>query len=134
MPKKKQPSIAVKRALEQAPSGNSPKSSKSVYQSIPVKLTNAQSKKLDELSRKLALAKRFLLDFAIRYAIIYAQMKQQPVETLRGFPKRFGNTPIDVELTADTFLLLSENKFMEKSKELVVFGLKLLHERLLCVK
>jgi len=127
----KQPSIAVKRALEQA-SKKDPH--QSAYETFSVKLTDSQFNKLDELSNKLALAKRFLLNFAIRYAIIYAQNKKQPVEQINGFPKQFGQTPIEVELTADTVMLLSENKFMDKSKELVVFGLKLLHERLLNIK
>jgi hypothetical protein len=124
----KQPSIAIKRALEQA---SNPHQS-TAYETFSVKLTDSQFNKLDELSNKLALAKRFLLNFAIRYAIIYAQ--KQPVEKLNGFPKEFGHTPIEVELTADTVMLLSENEFMDNSKELVIFGLKLLHERLLNIK
>jgi len=79
----------------------------------------------------LKVSKRLILNLAIRYASLYADKKKQPVEKLIGFPKKFGNVPTDVELTADTDKLLSEKHLDDKSKELVVLGLKLLHAKLL---
>jgi len=92
----------------------------SAYQAISVKLTQSQLDKLKEITM-LGMNERFALNFAMRYAIIYANKKKQPMEKLKGFPKKFGNRPIDVEPTAETIMMLTENDLMEKSKELVVF-------------
>lgn len=131
MPRKKQPSIAVKKALEQMPKTEE---TQSAYQAISVKLTQSQLDKLKEITTQLGMNERFALNLVMRYAITYANKKKQSVETLKGFPKKFGNMPIDVEPTADTIMRLTENDLMDKSKELVVFGLKIFHERLLNIK
>jgi hypothetical protein len=131
MPRKKQPSIAVKKALEHIPKKEE---TQPAYQPISVMLTEAQLKKLEEITTQLPLNRRFALNLAIWYAITYANKKKQSVETLKGFPKKFGNMPIDVEPTADTIMMLTENDLMDKSKELVVFGLKVFHERLFNIK
>ncbi len=123
MPRKKQPSIAVKKALEQIPKTAE---TQSAYPLISVKLTQAQLNKLKEITM-LGMNERFALNLVMRYAIIYANKKKQPMEKLKGFPKRFGNRPIDVEPTAETIMMLNENDLMDKSKELVVFGLKIFH-------
>jgi hypothetical protein len=86
---------------------------------------------LKELSSTLAVADRFILNLAIRYAVTYSLKKKQPLDKMEGFPKRFGNIPQEIEMTADTIMQLSEYDFMDKAKELAVVGLKLLHERLL---
>jgi len=130
MPRKKQPSIAVKKALEEMPKTEE---TQSAYQTISVKLTQSQLDKLKEITM-LGMNERFALNLVMRYAIIYANKKKQPMEKLKGFPKRFGNRPIDVEPTAETIMMLNENDLMDKSKELVVFGLKLFYERLLNIK
>jgi len=130
MPRKKQPSIAVKKALEQIPKTED---TQSAYQLISVKLTQAQLNKLKEITM-LGMNERFALNLAIRYAMTYANKKRQSIETLKGFPKKFGNMPIDVEPTADTIMMLTENNLLDKSKELVVFGLKVFHERLFNIK
>ncbi|HID98805.1 MAG TPA: hypothetical protein EYP59_00745 [Thiotrichaceae bacterium] len=130
MPRKKQPSIAVKKALEEMPKTEE---TQSAYQTISVKLTQSQLDKLKEITM-LGMNERFALNLVMRYGIIYANKKKQPMEKLKGFPKRFGNRPIDVEPTAETIMMLNENDLMDKSKELVVFGLKLFYERLLNIK
>jgi hypothetical protein len=130
MPRKKQPSIAVKKALEQMPTTEE---TQSAYQPISVMLTEAQLNKLKEITL-LGMNERFALNLAMRYAITYANKKKQPMDKLKGFPKKFGNRPIDVEPTADTIMMLTENDLMDKSKELVVFGLKVFHERLFNIK
>ncbi len=130
MPRKKQPSIAVKKALEDMPKTEE---TQSAYQTISVKLTQSQLDKLKEITM-LGMNERFALNLVMRYAIIYANKKKQPMEKLKGFPKRFGNRPIDVEPTAETIMMLTENDLMDKSKELVVFGLKIFHDRLLNIK
>jgi len=129
MPRKKQPSIAVKKALEQMPK----ESQSAAYQPISVKLTQVQLDKLKEIT-KLGMNERFALNLAMRYAMTYANKKSKSVETLKGFPKKFGHKTIDVEPTADTIMMLTENNLMDKSKELVVFGLKVFHERLFNIK
>ncbi|KHD10914.1 hypothetical protein PN36_15770 [Candidatus Thiomargarita nelsonii] len=130
MPRKKQPSIAVKKALEQM---QTTEETQSAYQPISVMLTEAQLNKLKEITL-LGMNERFALNLAMRYAITYANKKKQPMDKLKGFPKKFGNRPIDVEPTADTIMMLTENDLMDKSKELVVFGLKVFHERLFNIK
>ncbi|EDN68564.1 hypothetical protein BGP_5333 [Beggiatoa sp. PS] len=130
MPRKKQPSIAVKRALEQIPKTED---TQSAYQPIPVNLTQVQLDKLKEI-KMLGMNERFALNLAIRYAITYANKKKQPMEKLKGFPKKFGNKPIALEPTADTIMILNENDLMDKAKELVVFGLKVFHERLFNIR
>jgi hypothetical protein len=131
MPRKKQPSIAVKKALEQI---QKTEETQSAYKPISVMLTEAQLKKLEEITTQLPLNKRFALNLVIWYAITYANKKKQPIERLRGFPKKFGNRPIEIEPTADTIMMLTENNLMDKSKELVVFGLKVFHQRLFNIK
>lgn len=131
MPRKKQPSIAVKKALEQI---QKTEETQSAYQPISVMLTEAQLKKLEEITTQLPLNKRFALNLVIWYAISYANKKKQPIERLRGFPKKFGNRPIEIEPTADTIMMLTEYNLMDKSKELVVFGLKVFHQRLFNIK
>ncbi|RKZ44121.1 MAG: hypothetical protein DRR00_28730 [Candidatus Parabeggiatoa sp. nov. 3] len=131
MPKKKQPSIAVKKALEEMPKTEETQSS--AYQPISVKLTQSQLDKLKEITM-LGMNERFALNLAMRYAMTYANKKNQSVETLKDFPKKFGNVTINVEPTADTIMMLTENDLMDKSKELVVFGLKIFHDRLLNIK
>jgi hypothetical protein len=130
MPQKKQPSIAVKKALEDRPKTEE---IQSAYQAISVKLTQSQLDKLKEITQ-LGMNERFALNLAMRYAMIYANKKRQSVETLKDFPKKFGNVTINVEPTAETIMMLNENHLMDKSKELVVFGLKLFYERLLNIK
>jgi hypothetical protein len=130
MPRKKQPSIAVKKALEKMPKTEE---NQLGYQPISVKLTQAQLDKLKEITM-LGMNERFALNLAMRYAMTYANKKRQSVETLKGFPKKFGNMPIDVEPTADTIMMLTENDLMDKAKEIVVFGLKVFHERLFNIK
>jgi hypothetical protein len=131
MPRKKQPSIAVKKALEQMPKTEE---TQSAYQAISVNLTPSQLDKLKEITAQLGMNERFALNLVMRYGIIYANKKKQPMEKLKGFPKKFGNVIINVEPTADTIMKLTENDLMNKSKELVVFGLKIFHERLLNIK
>ncbi|MDM8562976.1 hypothetical protein QUF54_06450 [Candidatus Marithioploca araucensis] len=128
MPRKKQPSIAVKKALEQMP-----KESQSAYKPISVQLTQSQLDKLKEITM-LGMNERFALNLAMRYAMTYAKKKSKSVETLKGFPKKFGHKTIDVAPTADTIMMLTENDLMDKSRELVVFGLKVFHERLFNIK
>ncbi len=130
MSRKKQPSIAVKKALEEMPKTED---TQSAYQPISVKLTQAQLNKLKEITM-LGMNERFALNLVMRYAMTYANKKKQSIETLKGFPKKFGNMPIEVEPTADTIMRLTENDLMDKSKELVVFGLKVFHERLLNIR
>jgi hypothetical protein len=126
-PPKKSPSATVKRALKQA----SATEKQPGYEPVTVKLTVSQLDKLKELSSTLAVADRFILNLAIRYAVTYSLKKKQSLENMEGFPKRFGNIPQEIEMTADTVMQLSEHDFMDKAKELAVIGLKLLHERLL---
>ena len=130
MPRKKQPSIAVKKALKHIPKTED---TQPAYQPISVKLTQSQLDKLKEITM-LGMNERFALNLAMRYAMTYANKKKQPLVKLKGFPKKFGNMPIDVEPTADTIMMLTENDLMDKSKELVVFGLKVFHERLFNIK
>jgi len=127
---KKQPSIAVKKALEQMPKTED---TQSAYQPISVKLTQNQLDKLEEI-KKLGMNERFAVNLLIRYAITYANKKKCSVETLRGFPKRFGSKIINVEPTAETIMSLNDNHLSDKSKELVVLGLKVFHQRLLNIK
>jgi len=131
MPRKKQPSIAVQKALKHIPKTEE---NQSAYQPISVMLTEAQLKKLEDITTLLPLNKRFALNVAIWYAITYAHKKKQPPEKLKGFPKKFGNQPIALEPTADTIMMLTENNLMDKAKELVVFGLKVFHERLFNIR
>jgi hypothetical protein len=126
-PKKKSAGAGVKRAMEQA----SVTDSQPAYESVTVKLTASQVEKLQDLSNTLIVADRLLFNLAIRYAVAYAVKKKQPLEKLEGFPKRFGNAPHEIELTADTVMKLSDHNFTDKAKELAVVGLKLLHERLM---
>jgi len=130
MPRKKQPSIAVKKALEQMPKTEE---TQPAYQLISVNLTPVQLDKLNEI-KMLGMNERLALNLAIRYGITYANKKKQPVEKLKGFPKKFGNKPIAIEPTADTIMILNENNLMDKAKELVVFGLKVFHERLFNIR
>jgi len=69
MPRKKQPSIAVKKALEQMP-----KESQSAYKPISVQLTQSQLDKLKEITM-LGMNERFALNLAMRYAMTYAKKK-----------------------------------------------------------
>jgi hypothetical protein len=130
MAKKKSASIAVQKALEHQPKSSD---NQSAYPPISVKLTPAQFNKLKEITM-LGMNERFALNLAIRYAITYANKKKQPVDKLRGFPKKFGNQPIEVEPTADTIMMLTENQLLDQSKELLVFGLKIFHERLFNIR
>ncbi|MGL4497458.1 MAG: hypothetical protein ACRC2M_12430 [Planktothrix sp.] len=93
-----------------------------------IKFTEDQEKIVQYLCQELSLSLQFLVNFAIRGALLYIKEQNKKLNDLQEYPKELGSRNQEFVMTIDTLNVLESSGMKDQFIECAIVGIELLYK------